>query len=99
MVEARLERGGDVGVERAGVGEGEDEPFAGDTEPARGAVEAEQDDLLGKRFQLRRNGRNRPRCAWVGGRARHVAAAAGGDLDAEDGGHETNYLPRINDPN
>ena len=88
VAEARLERGGRAGVQRAGVGEGEDEALAGDAEPARGAVEAEQDDLFGERFELRRDGRNGTRCARIGGPARHVVAAAGGDLDAEDGGHE-----------
>ena len=88
VAEARLERGGRAGVQRAGVRECEDEPLAGDAEPARGAVEAEQDDLFCERFELRRDGRNRARYARIGRPARHVVAAAGGDLDAEDGCHE-----------
>ena len=42
-------------VQRARVREREDEALAGDAEPARGAVEAEQDDPLGDRLQLRRD--------------------------------------------
>ena len=42
----------------------------------------------GERLELRRVGGNRARCARIGRDERHVMAAAGGDLDAEDGGHE-----------
>ena len=72
-------------VQRARVREREDEALAGDAEPARGAVEAEQDDPLGDRLQLRRDGRDRARGARIGRPARHVVAAARGDLGAEDG--------------
>ena len=67
VAEARLERGGRAGVERAGVGECEDEPLAGDAEPTGGAVEAEQDDLFGERFKLRRDGRNWARVHGLAG--------------------------------
>ena len=86
--EAGLERGGRVGIQRARVREREDEALAGDAEPARGAVEAEQDDPLGDGLQLRRERRNRARGARIGRSARHEVAAARGDLDAEDARHE-----------
>ena len=69
---------------RVGGGECDPEPLAGDAEPARGAVEAEQDDLLGEWFESRPDRRNRARDARVGRPARNVMAAARGDLNAED---------------
>ena len=83
-----LSAAGASGIQRARVREREDEPLAGDAEPARGAVEAEQDDPLGDRLQLRGDGRDRARGARIGRSARHVVAAARGDLDAEDGRDE-----------
>ena len=88
VAEAGLERGGRVGIQRARVREREHEALAGDAEPARGAVEAEQDDPLGDGLQLRRERRNRARGARIGRPARHEVTAARGDLDAEDGRHE-----------
>ena len=88
VAEARLDRRGHGGIQGARVREREHEALAGDAEPARGAVEAEQDDPLGDGLELRREGRDRPRGARIGGLARHEVPAARGDLGAEDDRHE-----------
>ena len=70
------------------VREREHEALTGDAELARCAVEPEQDDPLGHRVHLRRDGRHRARDARIGRPPRYVIGAAGGDLDAEHGRHE-----------
>ena len=58
--------GGHARIERTTLGEPEDEAFAGDAEPARGAVEAEQDDLSRERFELWLDRRDWARGARIG---------------------------------
>ena len=88
VAQAGLQSGGRARVQRAGAREREDQPLAGDAEPARGAVEAEQDDLLSEWFKLRLNRRDRARGAWVGRPAWYVMAASRGDLESEYGSDE-----------
>jgi hypothetical protein len=88
VAEAGLECRRGPGGQGLRLREGEDQPLAGDAESTRRVVETQQDDLLSEWIQLCRDGCSGGWRARVGGAEGGVVAAAGRDLNAEDGRHE-----------